>query len=137
MAEPKRIMGKRILLVEDDPAARASIKLLLAIDRHQIAEASGGAEALEQLKSQPFDLVILDYFMPGMQGGQVALRIRELAPALPILMITAYLENLRDFGQAGGCGPGQALCHRNTAPGSGEAAFLTGPRAGTTKKPDS
>ena len=34
--------------------------------------------------------------MPGMQGSQVALRIRDIAPALPILMITAYLEKLGD-----------------------------------------
>jgi CheY-like chemotaxis protein len=48
------------------------------------------------VKSQPFDLVILDLFMPGMQGSQVALRIRDIAPSLPILMITAYLEMLAD-----------------------------------------
>ena len=96
MAEQKRIIGKQILLVEDDPGARASIKLLLAIDRHEVVEAGGGAEAIELVKSQPFDLVILDYFMPGMQGSEVALRIRDIAPALPILMITAYLEKLAD-----------------------------------------
>jgi two-component system KDP operon response regulator KdpE len=96
MAEQKRIVGKRILLAEDDPGARDSIKLLLNIDRHEVVEAAGGAEAIELLKSQTFDLAILDYFMPGMRGSQVALRIRDIAPSLPILMITAYLEKLRD-----------------------------------------
>jgi CheY-like chemotaxis protein len=96
MAQQTRIIGKRILLVEDDPGARASIKLLLAIDRHEVVEATGGAEALELLQSQPFDLVILDYFMPGMRGSQVALHIRQRAPSLPMLMITAYLEKLGD-----------------------------------------
>ena len=96
MAQQTRIIGKRILLVEDDPGARASIKLLLAIDRHAVVEATGGAEALELLQSQPFDLVILDYFMPGMRGSQVALHIRQRAPSLPMLMITAYLEKLGD-----------------------------------------
>jgi CheY-like chemotaxis protein len=96
MAEQKRIVGKQILLVEDDPGARASIKLLLAIDRHKVVEAPGGAEAIELLMSQAFDLVILDYFMPGMQGSQIALHIREIVPSLPILMITAYLEKLGD-----------------------------------------
>jgi CheY-like chemotaxis protein len=96
MAEHKRIVGKRILLVEDDPGARDSIKLLLTIDRHEVVEAAGGAEAIELLRSQPFDLAILDYFMPGMLGSQVALRFREIAPSMPILMVTAYLEKLRD-----------------------------------------
>ena len=41
-----------------------------------------------------FDLVLLDYAMPGMQGWEVALNIRRIAPALPILMVTAYLEKL-------------------------------------------
>jgi CheY-like chemotaxis protein len=96
MAEQTRIFGKRILLVEDDRGARESIKLLLTIDRHEVVEAGDGVEAIQLLKSQPFDLVILDYFMPGMRGSQVALHIREIAPFLPILMITAYLEKLRD-----------------------------------------
>lgn len=89
-------MGKRILLVEDDPQTREAIKLLLTIDRHQVVEASGGVEAFALLMTHPFDLVILDYFMPDMQGDQVALRIKEIAPSLPILMVTAYLEKLAD-----------------------------------------
>jgi CheY-like chemotaxis protein len=94
MAEQERIVGKRILLVEDDRGARESIRLLLTIDRHHVVEATEGSEAVELLKSQTFDLAILDYFMPGMRGSELALHIREVAPALPILMITAYLEKL-------------------------------------------
>ena len=96
MAEQQRVVGKRILLVEDDRGARESIKLLLTIDRHDVVEATEGAEAIALVKSQPFDLAILDYFMPGMQGSEVALRFRDIAPSLPILMITAYLEKLVD-----------------------------------------
>ena len=96
MAGQERIVGKRILLVDDDRGARESIKLLLTIDRHNVVEASGGAEAIALLKSQTFDLAILDYFMPDLQGSQVALRMRDMAPSLPILMITAYLEKLED-----------------------------------------
>ena len=91
-----RIMGKRILLVDDDPGARESIKLLLTIDRHEVVEATGGEEAIELLKSQTFDLAILDYLMPGLVGSQVARRMREIAPSLPILMITAYFQKLGD-----------------------------------------
>jgi CheY-like chemotaxis protein len=94
MAESQRVVGKRILLVEDDQAARESIKLLLTIDRHTVVEAAGGVEAIARLKSQPFDLAIVDYFMPGMRGSELALHIRQIAPSLPIIMITAYLEKL-------------------------------------------
>ena len=94
MAESQRVVGKRILLVEDDQAARESIKLLLTIDRHTVVEAAEGVEAIARLKSEPFDLVIVDYFMPGMRGSELALHIRQIAPSLPIIMITAYLEKL-------------------------------------------
>jgi len=89
--------GKRILLIEDDPSARESTKLLLNIDRHSVTEARDGTEALDLISRQPFDLVLLDFFMPGMHGGEVALQIRRMAPSLPILMITAYLEKLSNF----------------------------------------
>ena len=96
MAEQSRIFGKRILLVDDERAVRDSIKLLLSIDRHSVVEAAGGAEALELVKTQRFDLAIVDYYMPELQGSEVALRMRAIAPALPILMITAFLERLTD-----------------------------------------
>ncbi|HXT13430.1 MAG TPA: response regulator [Candidatus Angelobacter sp.] len=86
--------GKRILIVDDDPSARNSIKLLLSIDRHLVTEAQDGIEALALITEQPFDLVLLDFFMPGMHGGEVARRIRQIAPSLPILMVTAYVEKL-------------------------------------------
>jgi CheY-like chemotaxis protein len=86
--------GKRILIVDDDPTARESIKLLLSIDRHTVTEAKDGNEALVLVADQHFDLVLLDFFMPGMHGGEVARRIREIEPSLPILMVTAYVEKL-------------------------------------------
>ena len=92
--EQDRVFEKRILVVEDDPSARESIILLLRIDRHTVTEAKDGNEALDLVSRQSFDLVMLDYAMPGMQGWEVALNIKRITPALPILMVTAYLEKL-------------------------------------------
>lgn len=94
-------LGKRILIVDDDPSARESIKLLLSIDRHTVTEARDGLEALELVAKQPFDLVLVDFFMPGMHGGEVARRIKQIAPSLPILMVTAYREKLIGFDRPG------------------------------------
>jgi len=94
--EQHKILGKRILVVDDDSSARESITLLLRIDRHVVTEATNGKEAIDLVSRQSFDLVILDFAMPGMLGGEVALGIKCIAPALPILMITAYLEKLDD-----------------------------------------
>jgi CheY-like chemotaxis protein len=90
----KIISGKRILIIDDDGSTRESIKLLLSIDRHLVTEARDGVEALALIAEQPFDLVMLDFFMPGMNGDEVARRIRGIAPSLPILMVTAYVEKL-------------------------------------------
>jgi CheY-like chemotaxis protein len=92
-------LGKNILLVDDDPQARESIRLLLNIDRHIVTEAASGLEALQLFTSRAFDLVITDYLMPGMLGDKLAESIREIAPKQPILMVTAYVEKLIAAGQ--------------------------------------
>lgn len=91
--------GKSILLVDDDPAVRSSIKLLLSIDRHIVTEAANGHEALQLFTGSRYDLVITDYLMAGMLGDELAQNIKNLAPAQPILMVTAYLEKLVDAGK--------------------------------------
>ena len=90
------VQGKSILLVEDDPDVRGSIKLLLSIDRHRVTEAANGHEALLLFTGTQYDLVIIDYRMPGMLGDELARNIKNLAPAQPVLMVTAYLEKLVD-----------------------------------------
>jgi putative two-component system response regulator len=96
MSEQARVLGKRILLVDDDEGARESIKLLLNIDRHHVVEAKNGQEALELFNQGVLDLVIIDYFMPQMEGRELAANIKLAAPSLPILMVTAYMEKLVD-----------------------------------------
>src|SRR5260370_13106642 len=96
MHAQNRVLGKRILLVDDDQGALESITLLLRIDRHIVTQVRNSSEALALLAHEPFDLVILDYFMPGMKGNELAAKIRGGAPALPILMVTAYFEKLVD-----------------------------------------
>lgn len=93
-------VGKNILVVDDDPSVRASLKLLLNIDRHQVTEAASGREALLLFTGAQFDLVIIDYFMPDMLGETLAQNLKHLAPAQPILLLTAYREKLVDQGQS-------------------------------------
>ncbi len=92
--ELPRVVGRRILLVEDDQGARESIKLLLQIDHHSVKEARDTAEALELFARERFDLVITDYYMPGSSGSELALAIKRLAPSQPILLLSAFLEKL-------------------------------------------
>ncbi len=102
-AAPKthpKASAKNILLVEDDPSVRESIKLLLSIDRHTVTEATNGHEALQLFAGSVFDLVITDYLMPDMLGDELVRNIKNVAPTQPVLMVTAYQEKLALTPQA-------------------------------------
>jgi CheY-like chemotaxis protein len=81
---------KRILLVEDERVVREMVKLLLSQDGYAVVEANNGAEALGLFSRGQFDLVMTDFEMPFIKGNELALKIRELAPRQPIVMMTGY-----------------------------------------------
>jgi two-component system NtrC family sensor kinase len=84
----------RVLVVDDDAGVRTSIREILEEAGHSVVEASGGTEALALLAGdRRFDLVIVDFAMPVMNGGQLAAEITRLWPAAPILFVTGYVEN--------------------------------------------
>ena len=88
-AERAVVRDKRILLVDDEEPLRAVVRMLLELDGHQVTEASNGAEALSLFNMGEFDLVITDFQMPVMKGNELATRIKQFDPSLPILMVTA------------------------------------------------
>lgn len=92
--QPERQFGKRILLADDQQGVRDAIRFLLAVDEHIVVEATNGREAFEAFSREQFDLVITDYSMPLMAGNELAVKIKSVAPNQPILMITAYAEQL-------------------------------------------
>ena len=92
MIEPAKVLRKRILLADDQPEVRETLKLLLGMDEHTVAEAANGREALDLFAPGRFDLVITDYAMPVMRGDELAANIKRVAPSQPILMITASVE---------------------------------------------
>ena len=94
--EKKIIRGKRILLVDDEESVRGSFRMMLEIDDHVVTEANNGAEAMDLFATGQFDLVTTDFEMPLIKGDELALRIKQLAPKQPILMITAYGKDLGD-----------------------------------------
>ena len=90
------ICAKRILLVDDEPSVRDALRMMLKFDGHSVTEAKNGAEALDLFTKGQFDLVTTDFEMPVMKGNELAVRIKQLAPKQPILMITAYGNQLGD-----------------------------------------
>jgi two-component system, OmpR family, KDP operon response regulator KdpE len=78
----------RVLLVDDEPAIRRALRVPLNELGFVTVEASRGEEALQLVRAQAFDAVLLDVRMPGIGGPQTLVRLRALAPRLPILMLT-------------------------------------------------
>ena len=80
----------RVLVVDDEESMRHFLSLALRRAGHEPFPADGGEAALELCRRGPFDAVLLDLRMPGMDGLTVLARIRELDPAATVLMMTAH-----------------------------------------------
>ncbi len=81
---------QKILIVDDEESVRYSFKKLLRAPAYQVLEAKEGNEAIDQVKANSPDLVILDIQMPGLSGLEVLQQIKKVAPKIPVLIITAY-----------------------------------------------
>jgi signal transduction histidine kinase/DNA-binding response OmpR family regulator len=94
----------RILVVDDDPHVARTLVDLLALHEYRAERAESGEQALELLVREPFDLVLLDVRLPGMNGFATCLRIRErIGPSLPVIILTALGDpaSLREGYDAG------------------------------------
>lgn len=80
----------RVLIVDDDPELRESLRSALEVNRFDVAEAEDASSALAALKNSLFNVVLLDLHLPGMSGLDLLRRIKELQPFTKVVMITAY-----------------------------------------------
>ncbi len=85
------VTGARILVVDDDEATVNLVRLYLERDQHQVSVAYDGHAALEIIKRQPFDLVVLDWMLPGVDGLTVCEQIRA-GSETPVIMLTARVQ---------------------------------------------
>ena len=94
-AEPPRAAkGARVLVVDDDPDVRRFIVDLLEDSGYAVSAAIDGPQWLKAHdEEKPFDLLLLDFAMPGMTGSEVARIVRAQDPEQQILMMTGYLEH--------------------------------------------
>ncbi len=78
----------KILLVEDDENLSETVADWLIFQDHVVETAYTGLEALEQLECTIFDLIILDWNLPGMEGPDICRQYRSTGGASPIIMLT-------------------------------------------------
>jgi two-component system response regulator (stage 0 sporulation protein F) len=84
----------RILVVDDDPIIRKLLMEVLTNDGHQVTSTENGAEAVEKVKSGPFDLVFMDVHMPQLNGLEALIAMRNLYPDLAVAMMDSYPDQL-------------------------------------------
>lgn len=93
LAQPKEARSFRVLLVDDDILVSMGAADMLLDLGHSVTEAQSGPHALKLMESDaPFDIVVTDYAMPGMNGFELAQRIKARYPKLPIILATGYAE---------------------------------------------
>jgi two-component system, OmpR family, response regulator MprA len=82
-------MRSRLLVVDDDPDVRDSLRRALGYAGYAVATAANGMEALSSLTRSPVDLVILDVLMPMLDGLEACRALRDRGNAIPVLLLTA------------------------------------------------
>jgi two-component system response regulator MprA len=82
----------RILVADDDPAVRDSLRRSLAFNGYEVSTASDGQEAFDLVRDSRPDLLLLDVNMPILDGLETCRRLRAAGDDLPVLMLTARVE---------------------------------------------
>ncbi len=83
-------MAKQILVVDDEDRIRQSLKGILGDEGYEVVEAKEGSQSLKQIETDPPDLVLLDIWMPGMDGMEVLEKMKGQISSLPVIMISGH-----------------------------------------------
>jgi CheY-like chemotaxis protein len=84
-----------ILLVDDEELLRTGVQEMLEIQGYQVIPAANGQQALECLASSTaVDLIITDLVMPKMDGIDFVQRVREISPAVPVIVVSGSTRNI-------------------------------------------
>ena len=86
------IKNKRILVIDDENVIRKAFILALEDTGYQVDTATSGAEGLAMHQRSPYDLILLDLKMPGMDGTEVLRRLRATDRRVPVYIVTTFYE---------------------------------------------
>jgi two-component system, sensor histidine kinase and response regulator len=84
----------RVLCVDDHASGLKIRKMFLESFGYSVQTARSGPEALEQVRNTDFDVVVLDYRMPEMNGLELARSLRQQCPSLPLIVLSGYASGL-------------------------------------------
>jgi two-component system, cell cycle sensor histidine kinase and response regulator CckA len=93
-----RLSGLRVLIADDEPSVRATVRRLLERRGAAVVAAADGQEAEDQLRDERFDLAVLDVTMPGRSGYDVLAFARATVPGMPVILMSGYVGRTRGEG---------------------------------------
>jgi CheY-like chemotaxis protein len=82
--------GLAILVVDDDPVMLRMMEAMLRSDRHEVGLVGESAKVVEKFTSRPWDVVLTDLNMPGLDGEQIAQKIKALTPSTAVVLMTGF-----------------------------------------------
>lgn len=128
---------RKVLVVDDDPVVAKSFDRVLSTKGYAVMTASNGEEALRKMAAEDYDVVYTDIRMPGMDGIEVAERIKGRQPWLPVVIVTGYgTEENEARAKAAGV---NAVLHKPLSPemieNSARVAFAEGAVAHAARAP--
>ncbi|CAN5872800.1 hypothetical protein BH11MYX3_BH11MYX3_11050 [soil metagenome] len=97
-APAAKLAGIRVLVADDEPSVRATVRRLLERRGAAVTIAVDGSDAEKQIRSAAFGLIILDVVMPGRSGYEVLASARAAHPRCPIILMSGYSERTRGEG---------------------------------------
>ena len=80
----------RILVVDDSSELRGNLMDFLLGANYSVDEAASGIEAINKIKAEDFDLILLDLVMPGMNGIEALVELKKIKPKIKVVMLTAF-----------------------------------------------
>lgn len=88
----KDLSPKTVLCIDDEKIGLHVRKIMLESHGFKVLTADSGVQGLALFENNQIDLVVLDYYMPGLNGGQVAAEMRRRRPQVPIIFLSAYFS---------------------------------------------
>jgi CheY-like chemotaxis protein len=88
----RAVLPKTVLCVDDETIGLRVRKLMLEGAGFNVLTASSGQQGLDMFEANDVDVVVLDYYMPGLNGGQVAAELRRRRADIPIIFFSAYFS---------------------------------------------
>lgn len=96
---PSLDLPNKVLVVDDEPAVVAVTMRFLKLESYAVTGVTSSQEALRLIESENWDLIITDRAMPEISGEELAARVKQRTPTLPIILITGFPNAVTNPGQ--------------------------------------